>query len=90
MLSAFIEIAPTTMHALREAIATGQTSDAQRHAHTLKGSAANLAMPTLEKLAREMEHLIGGDTDEAARKLSEVEDHFDLCVNDAERYRNEL
>lgn len=57
MLAVFCEAAPRTARQLETAITEGALTDAKRHAHTLKGSAANLAIEDLRLQAARLEML---------------------------------
>jgi HPt (histidine-containing phosphotransfer) domain-containing protein len=55
MLKIFSEVAPRTFESLRDAVSSGDLPAARRHAHTLKGSAANLSAELLRIAAAEAE-----------------------------------
>lgn len=55
MLRLFAQQQAGTLGRVREALAAADTSEAQRQAHTLKGSAAQIAAPDLVTLAASLE-----------------------------------
>jgi HPt (histidine-containing phosphotransfer) domain-containing protein len=55
MLTLFVEVAPRTFEAFDTAVKAADLSTARRHAHTLKGSAANLSAELLRVAAAEAE-----------------------------------
>jgi len=55
MLEIFVKIAPQTLVTLQAAVAAGDWPTARRHAHTLKGSAANLSAHALRDHAADAE-----------------------------------
>lgn len=59
-LAAFLEDAPATVAALSEAVRAGDLSQAQRHAHTIKGVAATLGARRLQGAALAVEAAIRG------------------------------
>lgn len=56
ILSSFIQIAPDTLENIRQAVASENADDLRLHAHTLKGSAANIGATNLPALCLVMEN----------------------------------
>lgn len=74
MLSVFRESAPALAQDLHRAVASENWLDARRHAHTLKGSAANLAIETLRGLAlRAEQHAADSDRAGMAEVLAQID-----------------
>lgn len=55
ILSSFIDIVPNTLADIEKALADGDASSLQLHAHTLKGSSANIGATELPNLALVLE-----------------------------------
>ena len=60
VLSMFIDTVPTERAGLDAALAAGDGETARRHAHTLKGMAANISALTVRDIAREIETKAAG------------------------------
>lgn len=81
LLNAFIGDAPNNLAALKEALNQGDMDLSSRHAHTIKGMAANLAAQPLADVARDIEHAAKNDeTDNLPALLAELEKQFDLVM----------
>jgi HPt (histidine-containing phosphotransfer) domain-containing protein len=87
MLAVFCEAAPRTAKQLEAAIAEGALTDAKRHAHTLKGSAANLAIEDLRLQAARLE-LLADERDLDA--LSSASAEIMRCVRESVHAATEL
>lgn len=87
MLSVFRDSAPRTAKQLEAAIAQGAMTDAKRHAHTLKGSAANLSIEHLRLEAARLEMLAEQDDLEA---LTAAATELLRCVDESVQAVNEL
>lgn len=72
ILESFIQIAPDTLNHIRQAVESSNAEDLRLHAHTLKGSAANIGAIQLPALCLVMENkakennLVDLETDLAA------------------------
>lgn len=55
MIRLFLDNAPTRMEQIRNGVATDDVAEAEKGAHSLKSSAANLGAHTLRTLAADME-----------------------------------
>ena len=74
MLTIFREYAPKTLGQLRQTVDAADWPAARRHAHTLKGSAANVSAAPLRAVAMQMEKLIDeSQHGEVAPKLEQLE-----------------
>lgn len=80
MLAVFCDSVPKTARQLERAVADGALADAKRHAHTLKGSAANLSIEGLRLKAARLESLADQhDLDALASGIGELL----RCVDDS-------
>ena len=61
MLAVFRQFAPQTLAQLKASLLAGVASDAKRHAHTLQGSAANLAADDLRQATRVVEQALNAN-----------------------------
>jgi HPt (histidine-containing phosphotransfer) domain-containing protein len=88
MLSIFIEAAPQTLARLRDAVIAANAADVRRHAHTLKGSAANLSAEALRGAAAELESTAETATPEALRTAAaRLQTLMDQSIAEAQRLR---
>jgi len=79
----YLNDAPKLLQTLREAITRGETTAAQRAAHSLKSSSATLGALTLAGLCKELEAQGRAQSvDNAAKVLSEIETEYQ-AVQDA-------
>jgi HPt (histidine-containing phosphotransfer) domain-containing protein len=70
----FCTCAPGYIEAICKAVAAGEADAVQQSAHKLKGAAANIALPLLEKSARMIEaHAKSANLDKAGLLLSELD-----------------
>jgi len=69
LLSRFIEV--DQFVPLKEALQSGDTEEAARLAHTLKGVSANLSLAKVKNLSTELEQLVKSGSDHTA-KLAEL------------------
>ena len=69
LLKIFVDKTPKDLVALETAISTLNSSQVQYYAHRLKGSAANVGVPTMSALAGELEQIAQQETMEGASKL---------------------
>ena len=77
MVRIFIENSPTRMKLIREGASGGDIKEAERGAHSLKSSAANLGLETFRTAAAEMEALAAsGNVQGAAELLPSLEDAY--------------
>ncbi len=69
---------------LREALEAGVIADVRRHAHTLKGSAGNLAASGLQAAAARVEAAAGeGNLAGIREALPDLENQFNLALQSA-------
>jgi len=86
MLEVFREYAPKTLKLLHDAATAGDWTAARRHAHTLKGSAANISAGALKTRAQETEKAIdSGFTEDAAHLLAAVDAAMNECLKAVDR-----
>jgi len=82
MLGVFIDNAPKTWQECKHAADAGDWSAASRHAHTLKGSAANMSAGALRTLAAGAEAKAGSHDKTG---LDDLVAHIDLAMHDCIR-----
>jgi PAS domain S-box-containing protein len=81
VLAAFQQSAPGTLGLLRQALAEAQTQKADRHAHSLKGAAANIGAEPLRLAAAEVERLLKVGAEGAAQDLlPKLDLELDRCL----------
>ncbi|MBN2864407.1 MAG: Hpt domain-containing protein [Thiotrichales bacterium] len=74
ILQSFIDIAPDAMGNIKKAIALDNATDLRLHAHTLKGSSANIGATRLPQLALALENAgKAGQTKGLESELAAVE-----------------
>jgi len=77
VLQAYLDDTPSHLRALQQAIATGNTVQLRKAAHSLKSSSANVGATALAQHSKEMEQLGRNDTTAgAAPLLAEMERSF--------------
>ena len=77
MIELFFENAPERVEGVREGLANGDLELAERSAHSLKSSAANLGAQAVRILSARIEELLeGGKGEEAKGLLPELEARF--------------
>ncbi|WP_141753420.1 response regulator, partial [Duganella sp. HH101] len=77
VLQAYLDDTPSHLRALQQAIATGNTVQLRKAAHSLKSSSANVGATALAQHSKEMEQLGRNDTTAgAALLLAEMERSF--------------
>lgn len=77
MIRLFLENAPTRMEQIRTGVSSETADEAEKGAHSLKSSAANIGAETIRALAAEMEHAASdGDVAAVAERLPALEDAF--------------
>jgi CheY-like chemotaxis protein/HPt (histidine-containing phosphotransfer) domain-containing protein len=78
VVSVFLKESPNYICQLRQYLEYGDIQNVTRHAHTIKGAAANVGGETLRAVAREMEKAgKAGDLDTARGYMDEVERQFE-------------
>ena len=78
VISAFIEEIPPMIASLREALGKGDAPDARSHAHSIKGSAANLSAQAVRELAYRIENAcVGDDLVGAASLMAGLDEQFE-------------
>ncbi|HEX8339818.1 MAG TPA: Hpt domain-containing protein [Tepidisphaeraceae bacterium] len=91
MLAVFREFAPQTLLQLRQSTETMALADARRHAHMLKGSAANLAAADLQSAAAAAEDAAAaGDAPALRTAVADAEGFMQRCLLDVETMLGEL
>lgn len=74
ILQSYLDVAPATLSNIKQAIANGDTDGLRLHAHTLKGSSANIGATELPPLCLVLENKgKDGITDGLTADLSAVE-----------------
>ncbi len=91
MLDVFIENAPKTLESLEQSLSAGQVADAKRHAHTLKGTAGNLAIESLRSLAATNEKLAAdGNLAAVLENVPQIKSLLDHCISEAHSLKEKL
>jgi PAS domain S-box-containing protein len=74
VLDGFLEDLPRLLSALENALQGGDRSASERHAHSIKGAAANVSGEQLRRMALVVEkHAAQGDMEAAARSMAELQ-----------------
>jgi len=74
---AFLSDAVKQIESLRVSIESREDSEIRRIAHSIKGAAANIGAPALQKAAHEMEMTVGvGDRETMLRLFPEIKDRY--------------
>ncbi|BBP44330.1 Hpt domain-containing protein [Thiosulfativibrio zosterae] len=82
ILQSFIDIAPDAMKNIKAAIATDNAANLRLHAHTLKGSSANIGATRLPNLALALENAgKAGQTKGLEAELAAVEKENQEVLN---------
>lgn len=92
LIEMFQEDTPKIIHAVHEAVASGDPASARRALHTLKSSSANLGGKGLSDLCARMEHMAKDkDMDKLAETLIDLQCEYDQVLKalDLERRRHE-
>lgn len=77
MVRIFIDNSPTRMDQIRGGASGGDIKEAERGAHSLKSSAANLGLETFRTAAAEMErHAASGNFEAVAELLPALEEAY--------------
>lgn len=77
VVDVFISDFPRQLQALREAIENGNTKDAIRYAHSIKGASANVSAERLQAVALRLEKILkDGDIVSALENLPNLEEEF--------------
>ena len=81
MIRLFLENAPGRMEQIRGGLGGGDPTEAEKGAHSLKSSAANIGAMHVRDLAAEVERSTsGGDSVTAAQVLPQLEDAFAQAI----------
>ena len=81
MFQFFIEDAPALVDTLETSLSNGQTDDAYRAAHSLKGLASNFDAHSVVRTAKQVEeHLRKGDLAAARPLVAEIRRSVDDCI----------
>ncbi|WP_044411698.1 Hpt domain-containing protein [Thiomicrospira microaerophila] len=87
ILESFNEITPTVIDQLEQAIAQQDAPEVRHHAHTLKGSAANVGAIALPSLCLEMENMgRAGDITHAADLFAQIKDSYRTLSDAVNQY----
>ena len=80
MIRLYLENAPVRLEQVRKGVSEGSLDEAERGAHSLKSSAANVGAMIVSRIAAEMEdRASGGDTTALASLVPELEAAFALA-----------
>ncbi len=81
ILSVYRESVPNNIKYLKYFIEQGQSAEATREAHSIKGSSANTGCLAMAEIAEEMEEAgHSGDLDKMKTLLPELERQFEICL----------
>jgi histidine phosphotransfer protein HptB len=87
ILESFNEITPSVIQQLEQAIAEQNPEQVRHHAHTLKGSAANVGAIALPALAYEMENMgRAGEISDAPALFEKITASYTELTNEVNRY----
>lgn len=89
ILKTYLEITPPLVTQLENAVKEANSADIKRHAHTLKGSSANISAVDLPQLCLEMEYLgRDGDVKKAEVLLPKIKHAYSELEVAIEHYLN--
>lgn len=89
ILKTYLDITPALLDELEKAIRQSNAPDIKRHAHTLKGSSANIGAVDLPKVCLEMEYLgRDGDVKKAEALLPKIKQAYSELEKALEHYLN--
>lgn len=78
VIDVFISDLPKQIQALKKAIEEGNTQDAVRYAHSIKGASANVAAERLRVVALKLEEVLkDGDVMLALKNIPALEEEFE-------------
>lgn len=82
IINLFLQDIPSQIEKLSESIAEGNIKQIQYHAHSIKGSAANVGGEVMQTTASSIEEkAIEGNLDDIQRLQSSLETHFNELQN---------
>jgi HPt (histidine-containing phosphotransfer) domain-containing protein len=85
MVRLFLKNSGTRMDQIRNGLASSDLQEAERGAHSLKSSAANIGAETLRTMATRMESAALDDSvDDARALLAELESAYDSAMKELE------
>ena len=91
MVRLFLKNSGTRMDQIRTGVDGGNLEEAERGAHSLKSSAANIGAELLRTLATRMESAaLEGDADGAKGLLPELETSYSDAMKELERIESEM
>lgn len=89
ILKTYLEITPPLLTQLENAVKECNSDDIKRHAHTLKGSSANISAVDLPQLCLEMEYVgRDGDVKKAEVLLPKIKQAYSELEMAIEHYLN--
>jgi HPt (histidine-containing phosphotransfer) domain-containing protein len=81
LLAKFPDQAAMNLRQIADSLASGDAKQVSRAAHGLKGTAANLSAPAVQRLAAEIEKLgAAGSLSDVERTLAQLQKEVDRCV----------
>jgi HPt (histidine-containing phosphotransfer) domain-containing protein len=91
MIRLFLENAPARMEQIRSGVGGDQVAEAEKGAHSLKSSAANIGAMSVRALAADAERAASaGDAALVASLLPALEDAFSRAISALESVEREL
>lgn len=86
LLDDFVEFADDILTDLEKAIKENNSEMVRNNGHTLKGTAANLSLPNLSEIGKEIEN---AGKEEEAEKFEELYAELIKCVNEFKKFMQE-
>jgi len=91
VLKLFSDSAVHTVTEIQQSLAAGDLAQVRRHAHSLKGSAANVAARPLQAIATDLERVSRAGSEAAAlSKVPELEVELHRCLDSIEEILSEV
>ena len=91
MVRLFLKNSGTRMDQIRTGVNGGDLDEAERGAHSLKSSAANIGAETLRTLATRMESAaLDGNATHADTLLPDLESAYDLAIGELQKIEREM
>lgn len=91
ILQVFVETAPNEVAAMQETLAKGDAEGLRLHAHTLKGSAANVGASLLSQQSKEIEESAKvADLSGIGDGLTELENTLNQVLSSLKDYKDEI
>lgn len=87
ILQTFLDSAPDTLSQIQQAVSSGSAVDLRLHAHTLKGSSANVGATQLSELSLVVENMAKEENvDDAEAKVAEISTELNQVMDYLQNY----